>query len=160
MNRSILRVQRVGRVASRRCYSSEPEINHEPPLPPSEVLNTVPHTPIIRRPQVHSAFKRLPLEGDLHPSYKRAKGQFFLDTSHGPPVFLKKNSRPPNFIRPLLDGVLSAQQKANEELINSAADLGEEIVHPKLGKGYQENYRLLDNDNFIPITFIDGPDLV
>ncbi|KAI9646285.1 hypothetical protein NHQ30_005726 [Ciborinia camelliae] len=168
MNRSILRVQRISRVASRRCYSSEPEKNHEPTLPTKdEDHNTTPHTPSIRRPLFtpkkdleRGHFKLLVTGDDVDPSYKRPEGQYFLNTTCGPPTALPKSGRNPFFKRLLLDRGLSAQEKANEELINSAADLGEEIVHPKLGKGYRENYRLLDNDMFIPINFVDGKDSV
>ncbi|ESZ90239.1 hypothetical protein SBOR_9376 [Sclerotinia borealis F-4128] len=146
MNCSILRLQRVSRVASRRYSSSKPEITQ------SEAFS--------KRQQTGTDFVRLNMLQDSYPSYKRMKGQFFLNTTHGPPVITRKNARTPDFIRPLLNDVQTAQQKANEHLINSAAVLGEKIVHPKLGEGYRENYRVLDNDAFIPINFADGPDSV
>ncbi|KAB8296989.1 hypothetical protein EYC80_002391 [Monilinia laxa] len=160
MNRSILRVQRISRVASRRCYSTEVETNHEPTaLVQDENHNTVHRTPSTHQEKARPSFRRhSKAVTDKLPQRKHTRNQFFLDPTHGPPVFLRKDDRPPSFIRPLLDGGISAQEKANEELMNAAADLGEEIVHPKLDKGYRENYCVLDNDTFIPINFVDGPD--
>lgn len=160
MNRSILRVQRISRVASRRCYSTEVEANHEPTPSVQDVKQNIVHrTPSTHLEKARPSFRRhSKAVTDTPPQRKSARNQFFLHPSHGPPVSLQKNDRPPSFIRPLLDGGISAQEKANEELTSAAADLGEEIVHPKLGKGYRENYCLLDNDTFIPINFVDGPD--
>lgn len=198
MYRSILQLQRVSRVASRRTYSNVPEINPVSILPTKDNgQNTVSRAPGVRNQGDKSTgkhedksgpgpFNRLNLTNDeypsytrtkgqflqdttrgspseldnVYPSYKRANKQFILDTTHGPPVPLRKDNRPPNFIRPLLSHGLSAQEKANEESINSMADLGEEIIHPKLGKGYRENSRLLDNGAFVPINFVDGPDSI
>ncbi|KAM0318238.1 hypothetical protein ACHAO8_001931 [Botrytis cinerea] len=157
MYRSIIRIHRVSRVASRRCYNSGPKISHDPTLSAKdEDSNT--HT---KRVYAQPAAPNSPeVQDNSYSSYKRSKGQFVYDASHGPPVPLRKKTRPPTFIRPLLSTELSTQQKANQELINSAADLGEEIVHPKLGKGYRENLRLLDNGAFMPINFAEGPDSV
>lgn len=157
MYRSIIRIHRVSRVASRRCYNSGPKISHDPILSAKdEDSNT--HT---KRVYAQPAAPNSPeVQDNSYSSYKRSKGQFVYDASHGPPVPLRKKTRPPTFIRPLLSTELSTQQKANQELINSAADLGEEIVHPKLGKGYRENLRLLDNGAFMPINFAEGPDSV
>ncbi|KAM0178890.1 hypothetical protein ACHAPF_003230 [Botrytis cinerea] len=157
MYRSIIRIHRVSRVASRRCYNSGPKISHDPTLSAKdEDSNT--HT---KRVYAQPAAPNSPeVQDNSYSSYKRSKGQFVYDASHGPPVPLRKKTRPPTFIRPLLSTELSTQQKANQELINSAADLGEELVHPKLGKGYRENLRLLDNGAFMPINFAEGPDSV
>ncbi|KAF7901782.1 uncharacterized protein EAF01_007081 [Botrytis porri] len=156
MYRSIIRVQRVSRLTSRRCYSSEPKISHDPTLSAKDEDNT--RTTGLSFQRTTSTTPGV--QDNAHSSYKRSNGQFVFDASHGPPVPLRKKTRPPTFIRPLLNTELSAQEKANQELINSAADLGEEIVHPKLGKGYRENLRLLDNGVFLPINFAEGPDSV
>lgn len=200
MHRYIFRAQRVSRLVSRRCYSSEPQSNHEPPLQTKDESgdNTIFHTPNVEHESVKprnepedksgpGPFKRLTMDDhidNVYPSYTRAPGQYFqpktpspskvqqneapsfkrtndgfsLDPTHGPPIRLRPNGVPPHFIRPLLDGGFSAQEMANQKLINSAADLGEEIVHPKLGKGYRENYILLATDTFIPINFADRHD--
>ncbi|QSZ35174.1 hypothetical protein DSL72_008041 [Monilinia vaccinii-corymbosi] len=135
MNRSILPIQRLSRAACRRCYSSEAEINHE--------SNPVTRPPLIQPVQSKTlSIRRLKKRDDVSPSpkSKRDTSQFLIDPTHGPPVFFGKNVRPPHFTRPLLDDGISAQEKANQDLINAAADLGENIVHPKLGEGYRENY--------------------
>ncbi|TGO62789.1 hypothetical protein BCON_0017g00300 [Botryotinia convoluta] len=156
MYRSIIRVQRVSRVASRRCYSSGPKISHDPTLSTKDEINTGTKG-LYSQPTTSTSPE---VQDNAYSSYKRSNGQFVFDASHGPPVPLRKKTRPPAFIRPLLNTELSAQEKANQELINSAADLGEGIVHPKLGKGYRENLRLLDNGAFMPINFAEGPDSV
>lgn len=79
-----------------------------------------------------------------------------VDSELPPPPFSKGGVDPLCFSTAFIGNA----QAIEDEVLHRESELGQEITHPNLAKGYRENHIIVEAQRSIPISFVDGPQLM